>query len=425
MSLTKVSFSMIAGEMGNVLDYGAFNDGTNATATTAAFNTALSEHSSVYIPEGTYALNSTVIVPEQKQLSGSGLNTLIISTVPTSNPTFQLGKVTGALNYYPLISNMEIRLQTTSSIGILLFGTCGANVKNIRISQDNATLCTAFYVDGVYSSFFNLFENCYALHCHIGFMHSSSGSGAGAYATQQIYIGCSVFGDYSYGDTTSIGYFFTALSTGGGNGHETSIFGGNLEDCHVGVSIAGQDDPNHNAGGIHAISLFGTRFEGNEYDIDGNIYSDNCTFTGLKNLTTAKIRGFPDSGDGYGNNTFFGNGYATSSDAENFVEAASRFAAPKATATPITLFAYSGQSAPLLQVLSATATDLAKINYNGTQNITTGAIPGEIGSVTYGGGVPSTTIGSAGGASALPATPLGYITIFVGATEAKFPYYLP
>jgi hypothetical protein len=35
----------------------------------------------------------------------------------------------------------------------------------------------------------------------------------------------------------------------------------------------------------------------------------------------------------------------------------------------------------------------------------------------------TTTVGAAGGASALPATPLGYIVINVNATNVKIPYY--
>jgi hypothetical protein len=39
------------------------------------------------------------------------------------------------------------------------------------------------------------------------------------------------------------------------------------------------------------------------------------------------------------------------------------------------------------------------------------------------GGETQTTVGAAGGASALPATPSGYLTITVDATEYVVPYY--
>lgn len=37
----------------------------------------------------------------------------------------------------------------------------------------------------------------------------------------------------------------------------------------------------------------------------------------------------------------------------------------------------------------------------------------------------TTTVGAAGGASALPATPAGYVTTTVNGQTVKIPYYLP
>lgn len=38
-------------------------------------------------------------------------------------------------------------------------------------------------------------------------------------------------------------------------------------------------------------------------------------------------------------------------------------------------------------------------------------------------GTTQTTVGAAGGASALPATPTGYITVTIGTTDYVVPYY--
>ena len=425
MSLTKATYSMIKGACGNVLDYGAYSDGTNATATTAAFTAALAANSRVYVPTGTYAINDTIVIPEFKTVFGEGpFATIINATLGSGKSAFQLGANVGSLNYYTNIQGLLILLKANNTTGVLLYGTCSANVDTINIQQDGATNCTGFAVDGINSSFFNLFKNCYALHCHIGFDHFSSGTGPGEYATQQIYLDCSVFGDYPT-DTTSVGYFFRALAVGGGNGNETSIFGGNCENCHVGVSIAGQDDPNYGSGSPTGISLFGTRFENNEYDLDGNTFATNCTFIGLKNLTAAKIRNLPNPQDGYGNNTFLGNGYATPADSESKIESAVTIYAPKASGIPLTIQAYTGQTDPILILASATGSNLAYFAKNGQLTLVSSAAAGPVGSVTFGGGAPSTTVGAAGGAAALPATPLGYITAFVGATEVKIPYYNP
>lgn len=71
MSLTKATYSMISGEIVNVLDFGAYNDGTNATATTAAIQAAIDyaatkgdtiKGSVVFFPAGKYAINSDLII---------------------------------------------------------------------------------------------------------------------------------------------------------------------------------------------------------------------------------------------------------------------------------------------------------------------------------------------------------------------------
>jgi len=51
-----------------------------------------------------------------------------------------------------------------------------------------------------------------------------------------------------------------------------------------------------------------------------------------------------------------------------------------------------------------------------------GAAFGQSGTINIG-NQTSATVGAAGGASALPATPLGYIIAFVGTTQVKIPYY--
>tara|TARA_R110002126_G_scaffold164103_2_gene311991 strand:- start:887 stop:2236 length:1350 start_codon:yes stop_codon:yes gene_type:complete len=65
MSLTKATYSMIAGAPGNVLDFGA--DPTGVTESTAAFNAAIAQHKNVYVPTGTY------LVDDVRILSGTNL----------------------------------------------------------------------------------------------------------------------------------------------------------------------------------------------------------------------------------------------------------------------------------------------------------------------------------------------------------------
>ena len=73
-----------------------------------------------------------------------------------------------------------------------------------------------------------------------------------------------------------------------------------------------------------------------------------------------------------------------------------------------------------LQVRLADDSALSSIE---AQLVTAGAAPTVGGSQISYGGTTATTVGAAGGASALPATPTGYIIVNVAGTNMKVPYY--
>lgn len=80
MALTKVTYSMIDGASINVLDYGASGNGTddNTTAFTNAL-TALSSGGTLYIPAGTYIVNSQITVPYGNiKIEGEGIGNTIV-----------------------------------------------------------------------------------------------------------------------------------------------------------------------------------------------------------------------------------------------------------------------------------------------------------------------------------------------------------
>lgn len=58
----------------------------------------------------------------------------------------------------------------------------------------------------------------------------------------------------------------------------------------------------------------------------------------------------------------------------------------------------------------------------GYLRVSSAALPGSGGTVTIG-GITASTVGAAGGASAPPATPLGYVVCYVGDVQVKIPYY--
>lgn len=83
MSLTKVSYSMIEGAVYNVLDFGA--DPTGNVICTTAIQTALNDAYDagggvVFLPAGTYLIDSPLIVRSHTVLEGVGANTIIKQT---------------------------------------------------------------------------------------------------------------------------------------------------------------------------------------------------------------------------------------------------------------------------------------------------------------------------------------------------------
>lgn len=77
MSLTKVSYSMIAGAPLNVRDFGAAGDGS--TNDTTAIQNALNTNGgnvSLYFPKGVYLINSTILIPQNHatKMFGDGFN---------------------------------------------------------------------------------------------------------------------------------------------------------------------------------------------------------------------------------------------------------------------------------------------------------------------------------------------------------------
>jgi hypothetical protein len=70
MSLTKVTYSMIAGALVNVLDYGA--DSTGATSSSAAIQAAINTGESVVFPEGTYLAGNLTQSTAGQRFYGSG-----------------------------------------------------------------------------------------------------------------------------------------------------------------------------------------------------------------------------------------------------------------------------------------------------------------------------------------------------------------
>jgi hypothetical protein len=149
MALTKVTYSMIEGQYVNVLDYGAYNDGTNATDTTTAIQAAITASAGrpVYFPAGTYAVNSTLTYtppsytaafgPALKMLGDGPLKTifdnqangpLINMTTPSTGSAF-FGALGAVLDGFTI----KRTLSTTGGVGIKMTAAYNPTVQNVHI----------------------------------------------------------------------------------------------------------------------------------------------------------------------------------------------------------------------------------------------------------------------------------------------------
>ena len=402
MSLTKVSYSMVTGAPANVLDFGA--DPTGVADSTAAINDALAASDIVYMPPGDYKTTASINVGAGQQLYGASSETKIQSNLSSGVAAIVIGNpANNVLSYGCALRNLTISPQVDNTIGVQMYSLVGAHLLNIQIQPYGlVTNTTGFVLNGGASAFFNLFENLLCNHCHIGFKFTTTGA---SYPTAQTFINFSSFGDLVYGDTTSIGFLFEVVSTNS-CGIDSVIVGGNVEQCGTGVSIVD----------FNSLTFNGLRFEQNTVDILGSIFTQNCNFISCKYIEN--VSGLA-AQNGFGKNTFFACNGAYG--ATNRQEATNLILSKGAGEIPVTIRGYSGQTAPLQQWTNSSGTVLAAIE-EGALRInksarTVGANEISIGSST------AATVGAAGGASALPATPLGYLIINVSGTNVKIPYY--
>jgi hypothetical protein len=130
MAITKTNNRMIDGSVVNVLDYGAYNDGTNATATRTAIQNALNSGGKmVYVPAGTYKLDSNLSVPQGVSIKGDGqgstifdASTIDYTTLPAGSSIIEVAEITPTaipdLASDASINDKEITLASAPSVEV-------------------------------------------------------------------------------------------------------------------------------------------------------------------------------------------------------------------------------------------------------------------------------------------------------------------
>lgn len=186
------------GDVVNVLDYGAYNDGTNGTDTTTAFNNALlAAHGKVLeIPPGTYLIESTLNIAADTNnkpkyiYGGGGLSyngTGACIKLDGTNSSFQ--RLT--------IENISIGKAATNSntslIGLHLDGgtleTSRVNIYNVIITAFNTTDSIGLKLQ---RTWLNAFYGCELFENYIGINLNST-------SNQNAFFGCKINNNDNHG----------------------------------------------------------------------------------------------------------------------------------------------------------------------------------------------------------------------------------
>ena len=161
MALTKVSYSMISGEVANIMDFGA----VSGVECHAAFQTAVeSGASTVLIPKGTWWIDTTITVPSNVSVVGQGqgsivrpiTNNIFAFTTATSADNIQFSNFVIAPASYTINNKGGIRAvgvvggsiaQAVTNLKIenVTFQNCGDNAVKLDNVRDSSVINNTFY----------------------------------------------------------------------------------------------------------------------------------------------------------------------------------------------------------------------------------------------------------------------------------------
>lgn len=146
-------------EVVSVKDFGAVGDGV--ANDTTAFANAIAASDQIYVPNGTYKLDSVVFnTSGQSGVNFFGQSTIGAVLKPTSTAT-NFFSVTGTYNQYNVFSNFTIDMvnmpNLSTSRGMYFARAWGNSVRNVNFVNHAANTRTLYLDVGTYTS---VFDNC-------------------------------------------------------------------------------------------------------------------------------------------------------------------------------------------------------------------------------------------------------------------------
>jgi len=427
MALTKVSYSMITGAPVNILDFGA-NTTPGTTDMTAvlqaAVTAAVAAGNSVYMPAGTYLITDTITCPaktmitgEHRSMSGIDNGTKILFQPTSLKSLFSTGP-TGAFKDGYAFENLYIVGNSTDAIGYSyrafdLIKVIKSTFRNMRIDGFRS----AFRVEASINNRFEFIQ----MANHYLYCIYYTGDFATTDVWEQCYISNAPIGVQTDGVNVAIRFnncIFETIETYGVN-LVKEVYGWEFINTYTedvpSVTTAtnamfrvGYDGATLNT--VPQLTVIGGYFGGNNATPSGSLFDIDYT-------------------DGVILGGFLATRYT------NVIKTSANTQTNQVVSTPWTC-----QTVTNLVTDSTKVTGFYPINTvgSGNRNIQTGTLSSLklSGVLNLASGAASTTalelqlgngneatVGGAGGASALPATPLGYLIAYLGTTKIKIPYY--
>jgi hypothetical protein len=199
MSLTKATYSMIAGAPINVLDYGAIGDGT--TDNTAALNAAFAQIGrAVFFPKGTYAYSSNLNDVLCGAIIGEDQYYTILKPGAAVTVALPLGNASG----YPAeIKNFTIDGNSTTNATGIFFGktsSMATHASDIYVKSFSGASGVAYRFGDVLKS---QFTRLTAYQCYTGFLIQGVN---GSFPTTLHLDSCVASDITGYGERVKSGY---------------------------------------------------------------------------------------------------------------------------------------------------------------------------------------------------------------------------
>lgn len=408
----------------STIDFGVVGDG--ATDDTAAMQIAIDASvvagKILFIPAGTYKITSTLTLPQYARLEGENTN---MSTTGGSKISFEpssldnLFEPTAATAFQVGFSLENLYIVGNSASAAGNSGTCinciditKSTFKNLQITNFRTGIRCEATIN-------NRFEFLQIVNCYLYCIYYT-GDNATTDVWEQCYIANAPIGVQTNGVSIGIRFnncIFESLTTYGVN-LVKDLYGWAFVNCYA------EDTPSAN---VATNAMFRVGFDGTTLPITTQLSIIGGNYGGRNAGLVGSFLDV-DFTDGVSLGGMVVARYT------NVIKTSANTQTNQIVCNGLTAVSISAIVSDETKVVGFYPKNTVNSGFRNSQvsnfytvntnslNLASSAIA-TTGTDLNLGKATSTTVGIAGGASALPATPLGYLSAYLGATEIKIPYY--